>query len=137
ASGIGGGAGLRLSERSGRGRGVSVRLLHLPTHRRLEARPDPEAPGFAGRVGDRRRRRRGGPAGGRVPGGGRPGAGLVAVKLELAAEEGSVVRDEPLSPRTTWKIGGPAEWFVRVRAEEALARALAAASQARLPTPSL
>ncbi|HKA37434.1 MAG TPA: UDP-N-acetylmuramate dehydrogenase, partial [Thermoanaerobaculia bacterium] len=55
----------------------------------------------------------------------------------LAAEEGSVVRDEPLSPRTTWKIGGPAKWFVRVRTEEALARTLAAASEAGLPTAIL
>src|SRR5262249_34348096 len=137
ASGIGGGAGLRLSERSGRGRGVSVRLLHLPTHRRLEARPDPEAPGFAGRVGDRRRRRRGGPAGGRVPGGGGPGAGVVAVELELAAGGGSGGRGEPLSPPTTLQIRGPGQWVLRVRTGEALARRLAAASEAGLPTAIL
>jgi hypothetical protein len=35
----------------------------------------------------------------------------VAVKISLAADEGSVEEDEPLAPRTTWKIGGPARWF--------------------------
>lgn len=59
------------------------------------------------------------------------------MKLELAAEEGTVAREEPLAPRTTWKIGGPAEWFVRVRTEEALARTLAAASDAALPVAIL
>ena len=57
--------------------------------------------------------------------------------LELAPEEGSVARDEPLAPRTTWKIGGPAKWFVRVRTEEALARTLAAACEAGLATAIL
>ena len=59
------------------------------------------------------------------------------MRLELAAEEGSVAREEPLAPRTTWKIGGPAEWFVRVRTEEALGRTLAAASDAALPVAIL
>jgi UDP-N-acetylmuramate dehydrogenase len=61
----------------------------------------------------------------------------VAVNLEFAAEEGSVVADEPLAARTTWKIGGPAKWFVRVRTEEALARTLAAASDAAVATAIL
>ena len=51
------------------------------------------------------------------------------MKLELTAEEGSLAADVPLAPRTTWKIGGPARWFCRVRTESGLARALAAASE--------
>src|SRR5262249_12239545 len=46
-------------------------------------------------------------------------------------------REELLAPRTTWKIGGPAKWFVRVRTEDALARTLAVASEAGLATAIL
>jgi len=61
----------------------------------------------------------------------------VAVNLELSPEEGGVTRDEPLAPRTTWKIGGPAKWFARVRTEEALVKTLSAASEAGLPVALL
>lgn len=72
-----------------------------------------------------------------MPGRGRIAAQLVAVNLELSEEEGSLARDEPLAPRTTWKIGGPARWFARVRTEAALARALGAAADAVLPVSIL
>jgi UDP-N-acetylmuramate dehydrogenase len=57
----------------------------------------------------------------------------VAVKIALSADEGSVEENEPLAPRTTWKIGGPARWFCRVRTEAALARVLEAAAASRTP----
>jgi UDP-N-acetylmuramate dehydrogenase len=55
------------------------------------------------------------------------------VKIDLDPEEGSVQPDEPLAAHTTWKIGGPARWFCRVRTEAALARVLAAAAADDLP----
>ena len=53
--------------------------------------------------------------------------------LALAAQEGIVAAGEPLAPHTTWKIGGPARWFCRVRTEAALASVLAWADSAREP----
>jgi UDP-N-acetylmuramate dehydrogenase len=44
--------------------------------------------------------------------------------LALAEPEGIVAAQEPLAPHTTWKIGGPARWFCRVRTEAALVRVL-------------
>jgi UDP-N-acetylmuramate dehydrogenase len=55
------------------------------------------------------------------------------VTFALAPEEGSVLREEPLAPHTTWKIGGPARWFCRVRNEAALARVLGAAAAEGAP----
>ena len=55
------------------------------------------------------------------------------MKIDLDPEEGRVQRDEPLAAHTTWKIGGPARWFCRVRTEAALARVLAAAASKGLP----
>jgi UDP-N-acetylmuramate dehydrogenase len=55
------------------------------------------------------------------------------VNLTLAPEEGSVQPDEPLAAHTTWKIGGPARWFFRVRTEAALARVLGAAAAGGVP----
>lgn len=55
------------------------------------------------------------------------------MKISLPADEGSVEEGEPLAPRTTWKIGGPARWFCRVRTEPALARVLAEAAASRTP----
>jgi UDP-N-acetylmuramate dehydrogenase len=57
----------------------------------------------------------------------------VAVIPELAPEDGIVTSDEPLAPRTTWKIGGPARWFCRVLTEAGLVRAVAAASRGGIP----
>ena len=48
--------------------------------------------------------------------------------LELPDVDGVVLADEPLARHTTWRIGGPARWFCRVRTEEGLARVLAAAA---------
>ena len=59
------------------------------------------------------------------------------MNLALSEEEGSVTRDEPLAPRTTWKIGGPARWFARVKTEGALARVLGEAGKASLPVALL
>ncbi len=53
--------------------------------------------------------------------------------LTLAPEEGSIAEDEPLAGHTTWRIGGPARFFCRVRTEEGLARLLAAATQESRP----
>jgi UDP-N-acetylmuramate dehydrogenase len=61
----------------------------------------------------------------------------VAVRISLAPDEGSVEEDEPLAPRTTWKIGGPARWFCRVRTEGALARVLAEAAATGTPAALL
>jgi UDP-N-acetylmuramate dehydrogenase len=55
------------------------------------------------------------------------------VNIALAPEEGSVLPDEPLAPHTTWRIGGPARWFCRVRTEAALSRVLGAAAQEETP----
>ena len=53
--------------------------------------------------------------------------------LTLAPEEGSIAENEPLAGHTTWRIGGPARFFCRVRTEEGLARLLAAATQESRP----
>lgn len=53
--------------------------------------------------------------------------------IELDRRDGTVLPDEPLSRYTTWRIGGPARWFCRVRTEEGLSRVLA--ESARLATP--
>jgi UDP-N-acetylmuramate dehydrogenase len=37
----------------------------------------------------------------------------------------TLLEHEPLAPRTTWKIGGPARWLVEIAAREALVPALA------------
>lgn len=52
----------------------------------------------------------------------------------LARTEGLRLRErEPLAPKTTWRIGGPARWFAEVGTLEALARLLGEASAARVP----
>ncbi len=53
--------------------------------------------------------------------------------LTLAPEEGSIAENEPLAGHTTWRIGGPARFFCRVRTEDGLARLLAAATQESRP----
>jgi len=53
--------------------------------------------------------------------------------LTLSPEEGSVAENEPLSRFTTWRIGGPARFFCRLRTEAGLASALSAASADGLP----
>ena len=55
------------------------------------------------------------------------------MNITLAPEEGSVLPDEPLAAHTTWRIGGPARWFCRVRTEAALARVLQAAAAQATP----
>lgn len=53
--------------------------------------------------------------------------------LKLDGSEGAVFENAPLSGFTTWRIGGPARFFCRVRTEGALARALAVAGRDGLP----
>jgi len=48
--------------------------------------------------------------------------------LDLAPEDGEILADEPLSRHTTWRIGGPAKAYCRVRTERGLARVLAEAA---------
>ncbi len=55
------------------------------------------------------------------------------MNLALAAEEGLVAAGEPLAPHTTWKIGGPARHFCRVRTEAALVSVLAWSDSAGEP----
>lgn len=57
--------------------------------------------------------------------------------IALASDEGEVLAGEPLSRHTTWRIGGPARWFCRVRSEAGLAKVLAAASAADEPVALL
>lgn len=53
--------------------------------------------------------------------------------LILTPEEGVLAENEPLSRHTTWRIGGPAKLFCRLRTEAGLARVLADASRSGLP----
>ena len=53
--------------------------------------------------------------------------------LTLPPEDGAIAENEPLARHTTWRIGGPARHFARIRTEEALARVLAAASAEARP----
>ena len=53
--------------------------------------------------------------------------------LTLSAEDGSVAPNEPLARHTTWRIGGPARYFCRVRTEDALSRLLTSASAESAP----
>jgi UDP-N-acetylmuramate dehydrogenase len=53
--------------------------------------------------------------------------------LSLAPDEGAIAESELLARHTTWRIGGPARFFCRVRTEAALARVLASASEQALP----
>ena len=55
------------------------------------------------------------------------------MSLALSTEDGVVLPDEPLSRHTTWRIGGPARWFCRVKTEEGLARVLEAAARDSAP----
>jgi UDP-N-acetylmuramate dehydrogenase len=53
--------------------------------------------------------------------------------LNLDPEDGTVESGLPLARFTTWRIGGPARFFCRVKTEAGLAAALAAASADALP----
>lgn len=57
--------------------------------------------------------------------------------LDLRPEDGIVLADEPLARHTTWRIGGPARWFCRVKTEAGLSRVLAAASAESAPLAML
>ncbi|MGH9366702.1 MAG: UDP-N-acetylmuramate dehydrogenase [Thermoanaerobaculia bacterium] len=51
----------------------------------------------------------------------------------LSAEEGEILPEELLSRHTTWRIGGPARWFCRVRTEEGLSQVLSAGAREGWP----
>ncbi|MEO8188711.1 MAG: UDP-N-acetylmuramate dehydrogenase [Acidobacteriota bacterium] len=51
----------------------------------------------------------------------------------LSPEEGVVLENEPLARHTTWRIGGPARWFCRVRNEAGLSSVLREASSSQAP----
>ena len=57
--------------------------------------------------------------------------------LTLPPEQGVVLAGEPLARHTTWRIGGPARWFCRVKSEEGLARVLAASEATGAPLAML
>lgn len=41
-------------------------------------------------------------------------------KLNVLVEESQILRDEPMSKHTTFKIGGPCDFFVKIRSEKEL-----------------
>lgn len=57
----------------------------------------------------------------------------MGLSLSLSPEEGSISEGEPLAAHTTWRIGGPARFFCRVRTEAGLARLAAEATRNGLP----
>ena len=57
--------------------------------------------------------------------------------LALAPEEGAILENEPLARHTTWRIGGPARWFCRVRSESGLTRVLRRAQADGVPVALL
>lgn len=52
---------------------------------------------------------------------------------ELSTGEGLILENEPLAAHTTWRIGGPARWFCRVRSEAGLSRVLRRAAEGAVP----
>ncbi len=60
-----------------------------------------------------------------------------AAALLLAPAEGEILAGEPLSRHTTWRIGGPARWFCRIRTEGGLAKVLRAAAGREEPVALL
>ena len=59
----------------------------------------------------------------------------VSLPAALVSEFGSdrVRRDVPLAPFTTFKVGGPAEWFLETHSADETVRALKLATDARIP----
>lgn len=54
-------------------------------------------------------------------------------QLRALAGEDAVLTDEPLAAHTTFRIGGPAQWLVLPRTEEAVAAVVAACREAAVP----
>jgi UDP-N-acetylmuramate dehydrogenase len=52
-------------------------------------------------------------------------------------DDAEVDRDVPLSRFTTWKVGGPARYFIEVRTQRALVQALGVCASAGLPVRTL
>ena len=57
--------------------------------------------------------------------------------LRLLPEEGVILPEESLAAHTTWRIGGEARWFCRVKTDEALARLLEEAAASGDPVALL
>lgn len=55
-------------------------------------------------------------------------------KLCLAAGAGQVMRDEPMNRHTTFRVGGPASYFVSPDGEEALREVLLLCREERIPS---
>lgn len=53
--------------------------------------------------------------------------------LDLAPEDGDILADEPLARHTTWRIGGPAKAYCRIKTEHGLSSVLGAASASGQP----
>ena len=52
---------------------------------------------------------------------------------ELLSDKSEILEQEPLAPRTTLRVGGPADWFVQPATETDLGAAVRYASQQELP----
>jgi UDP-N-acetylmuramate dehydrogenase len=61
----------------------------------------------------------------------------LAAQLTAAFGAERVRRDVPLGPMTTFKVGGPAEWFVETESEEEIVAAIKAAHAAGSPVTIL
>jgi UDP-N-acetylenolpyruvoylglucosamine reductase len=57
--------------------------------------------------------------------------------LAFDEQDGTLLPDEPLSSHTTWRIGGKARWFSRVKTEAALGKLLEAAAASGEPVALL
>jgi UDP-N-acetylmuramate dehydrogenase len=57
--------------------------------------------------------------------------------LVLHEQEGVLLPDEPIASHTSWRIGGKARWFCRVKTEEALGKLLEAAAASGEPVAML
>lgn len=57
--------------------------------------------------------------------------------LAFDEQDGTLLPDEPLSSHTTWRIGGKARWFCRVKTEAALGQLLEAAAASGEPVALL
>jgi UDP-N-acetylmuramate dehydrogenase len=61
----------------------------------------------------------------------------LAVRFRSAIDTGRAVRDAPLAPYTTFKVGGPADWLVHARTAAEIRFVVAAARDANVPVTVL
>src|SRR5262249_29988191 len=113
--------------------GLGPRVFRVPPLRHLEARPGPGPPGPARGLGSRGRRRRRRAPRGRGDRRCLPGRARALLMLALDPQDAEVLPEELLSRHTTWRIGGPARAYCRVKTERGLAAVLAEASRTGEP----